>query len=310
MGCGGSKEVTNPTTSKEMSPEEKAKLAENMKRMDNRVEGNKQVNAVQMAQKAEKEANEAAALGIANKLSATLADNQIEKSKAAREEQKVEQGKSAVESFKGMGAKLRFREAMKAGRMWDALDPAALMVQAAWRAYCSRRRAATKKAEKIALLEDALARKVQILYRCRLARKRANEKREEKRKIVQDEAARRAAKLEDVTVTLQPPELMKGIIQKEGQLVKSVKPRYFVLRVEGSDSKLAYYVKDSPNEPFGIDQKGFVMLKGGILVDQPGVCCMITDAKGRDLKLTFISLLDKKKWMEALNSHLAYVNKK
>lgn len=212
-----------------------------------------------------------------------------------------------------MGAKLRFREAMQAGKVADALDPAALMVQATWRAYCSRRKAVAKRAEKQALLEHGLARKLQSLYRCRLARRRAEAKREEKRQIVRTEAERRAnksAKLEDVDVKLSPPELMKGIIQKEGQVVKSVKPRYFVLRIDGADAKLTYYAKDSPKEPWGVDEKGFIFLKGSILVDKPGVGYMVTDREGRDLKLTFMSVPDKQKWKKAFEEHVAYVNKK
>ena len=240
-----------------------------------------------------------------------------QQSQVAAQELKIEQRKGAVESFKGMGAKLRFREAMQAGKVVDALDPAALMIQAAWRAFCSRRKAVAKKAEKQALLEEGLARKLQSLYRCRLARRRAEAKRAEKREIVRKEAERRAnneasksAKLEDVQVMLAPPELMKGIIQKEGQVVKSVKPRYFVLRLDGADAKLTYYAKDLPKEPWGTDEKGFIFLKGSILTDKPGVSYMITDREGRDLKLTFMSATDKQKWKKAFEEHVAYVNKK
>lgn len=319
MGCGGSKEsaaaVEVPPKEVSMSAEDKERLANNLKQMENNEESRLQNQAATKSAAAEKQANEAAADGIAHKLSATLADNQIEKSRELHEGEKAEQSKNAVESFKGQGAKLRFREAMKEGRVADAHDSCALMVQSAWRAHLARRSAAAKKAEKKRLLEDGVARKIQSLYRCRMARKRVAAKREEKKKIIRNEADRRATKekaamkLDDVKVSV-PPEMMKGIIQKQGQIVKSVKPRYFVLRIVDNDSRLTYYAKDLPTEPFGADEKGFIFLKGAILVEQPGNDYMVTDSQGRDLKLLFMSAADKTKWVAALKAHVSYVNKK
>lgn len=207
---------------------------------------------------------------------------------------------------------------MEAGHVADALDPGALMVQATWRAYCARRNGLVKKAEKDSLLREGLARKLQSMYRCRLARRKVEAKREEKRKLVEVESARRAtkdaaksARLDDIQITLTPPALMKGIIQKTGQVVKSVKPRYFVLRLENdTDSKLTYYAKDLPTEPFGADEKGFIYLNGAVVLDLPGREYMITDKAGRDLKLTFMNPSDKENWRKAFSDHIAYHNRK
>ena len=53
-----------------------------------------------------------------------------------------------MESFKGMGAKMRFRAAMDKGIMREARIAAALMLQGAWRAKEARRKMVAKRAEK------------------------------------------------------------------------------------------------------------------------------------------------------------------
>jgi hypothetical protein len=96
-----------------------------------------------------------------------------------------------MESFKGMGAKLRFRQASALGRVSEMEDAAACMLQGAWRSKCARRKMLIKKAEKQRLREEGCARKVQSLYRKRLARKRVVALRLEKARLQQEACARK-----------------------------------------------------------------------------------------------------------------------
>lgn len=82
------------------------------------------------------------------------------------------QQRQAVELLKGMGAKTRFFEALKAGQMDIARGAAAVMLQGAWRSKCARRRMLLRKAEKERLREEGYAKKIQCRYRARLARKK------------------------------------------------------------------------------------------------------------------------------------------
>eukprot|EP01034_Spumella_vulgaris_P021340 gene21340-27370_t len=116
-----------------------------------------------------------------------LAKLKMRQAAEAEEKQREEQERQVMEMFKGMGAKLRFKAAIKAGKRDVAVEAGACMVQGAWRAKCARRRMLIKKAEKDALRLEGCARKIQSRYRARLARKRMEKIKEErlqnKRKI-------------------------------------------------------------------------------------------------------------------------------
>lgn len=210
MGCTGSKEEApavatgGPT---EAQKEAQRKFKEAQKKLEaekverkrqsllaaQAQEGVLQQEADTRADEAGKEANEQAAAAIANQMAAELAEKQIEEARLADEAAKEEEQKNVMESFKGMGAKMRFRTATEKGMTEEAKEAAACMLQGAWRAKCAKRAVAVKKAEKKRLMESAMARKIQSLYRCRQARRKAVAKREEKKKIIADEEERRAA---------------------------------------------------------------------------------------------------------------------
>lgn len=82
MGCTGSKEdvaATNQPAHMEVTSVDQQKLAEKSKQLEEREEGRLQKSATDKAAGAEKQANEAAAEGIALKLSASMAEKEIEK---------------------------------------------------------------------------------------------------------------------------------------------------------------------------------------------------------------------------------------
>ena len=327
MGCAGS---TEQEVRKTVEPEDnlaeleakKQKQAEDdahKKTEQDRIEKEAliQREAKEAVDKAEKEANEAAAVAIANQLAADLAEKKIEEARQAGIAAQEAQERQIMESFKGMGAKLRFRAAIKEGKMDVAEDAAACMLQGTWRAKCARRKMQFKKAEKQRLMEEGQARKLQSLYRCRLARKSVAAKREEKRKLIEAEEARReeasASRLEEVIVQVKEivPELKKGFIKKEGQLRHSTKNRFFVLRiVSGSESVLTYFVSERSEAPFGVDEKGSLSLKGAKLKEPVNLNMTLSGADGRELKLTFASLDDLAAWRSAFEIHLQYSNKK
>jgi hypothetical protein len=269
------------------------------------------------ADRAEKEANEAAALAIANQLAADLAEKKIEEARLAALAATEQQEHQIMESFKSMGAKLRFRAAVKEGKMDVAKDAAACMLQGTWRSKCARRKMVQKKAEARHLMEEGQARKLQSLYRCRLSRKKVAAKREEKRQVLAAEEARlaeRESKIEEITVELVDisPDLMKGFIKKEGQFVRTTKNRFFVLRTTTSDeSVLSYYVSEKAREPFGDDLKGSVSMKNAKLSNPDLKLNMtLTGADGRELKMKFYSAVELDSWRTAMQAHLLYSNKK
>lgn len=212
MGCGNSKpdEVAKPAVSAaptEAQKEAQRKFREAQAKLEAEKADRKrqslaaaqsgeivkQQEALRKADDAEKEADAQAAAAIANQIAADLAEKQIEESRRAEEARKAEEQKRIMESFKGMGAKLRFRTALENDLLDEARDAAACMLQGAWRAKCARRVAALKRAEKQRFLEHGMARKIQSLYRCRQARRRAAAKRAEKKRILEEEEVRRAA---------------------------------------------------------------------------------------------------------------------
>jgi hypothetical protein len=85
-----------------------------------------------------------------------------------------------MEMMKGMGAKQRFKAAMKAGKMDVARTAAAVMVQGAYRSKLARRRMLVQKAHKEKLRMEGYAKKIQCRYRARLARKRMEKIKAEK----------------------------------------------------------------------------------------------------------------------------------
>jgi hypothetical protein len=95
-----------------------------------------------------------------------------------------------MESFKGMGAKQRFREAIALGRTDLAQEAGATMLQGAWRSKCARRKVAAKKAEKVRLMREGCARKLQSMVRTRIARKKVAAKKAEKQRMIEEENRR------------------------------------------------------------------------------------------------------------------------
>ena len=72
-----------------------------------------------------------------------------------------------------MGAKTRFKEAMKNGYMDVALEAAACILQHTWRGKLAHRKMLLQKAQRQRLREEGYARKLQCAYRARLARRKA-----------------------------------------------------------------------------------------------------------------------------------------
>jgi hypothetical protein len=94
-----------------------------------------------------------------------------------------------MESFKGMGAKMRFRAALANGKSDVAENAAAEMLQGAWRSKLAKRKVMQKRAEKQRLREEAYARKIQAKYRSRLARRRVEALRAEKQRLMEEFSA-------------------------------------------------------------------------------------------------------------------------
>lgn len=316
MGCGGSKSTTEAAgaPSPVAAPHvDQAALAAAMKLHEGKDEERQQQSAAKKAEDAEKAARAAESEAIANQFRGALADKKLSESRAASQTLLDENEKSVVNSFMGSGAKLKFRKAMAEGNISDASDAAVRMIQAAFRMHIARKKINLCRLEAKALLREGMARKLQTAYRCRLARKKAQEMREKKKNIIGLESERRAlqqsrsANLDEIKVALPTPSLMKGFINKTGQNFSTVKLRYFVLEYIQGDSKLTYYVKQLAKAPWGEDEKGFIFLKGAMLVDKPGTKYMISDRNGRDLELNFQSTSDKVVWKKAFEEHVQYL---
>jgi len=254
----------------------------------------------------DKQANEAVAEGIANRIAEDLAQKKIDESREAEQAAKEQQETQVMESFKGMGAKLRFREALAHGNMDMARDAGANMLQGAWRAKIARRKMEAKRAEKQRLLEEGYVRKIQCRYRARLAHKRVEELRAERLRVLQ--AATKPVQIEEVNVQSSGVPAMKvGYLQKEGHVRKNWKIRYFVLMADDSGgSTLKYYVKEKSTPPYGESEKGSLNLKGCTVNVENVYAVLTTD--GKSLKVKFSGAEDRHSWMSAIEQHIQYAS--
>lgn len=109
-----------------------------------------------------------------------LANKKLREAKELEKKQQEEQERQVMNLLKGMGAKSRFKAALKHGKMAIARDAAAVMVQGAYRAKIARRNMLKKKAEKDRLRREGYARKIQCRYRARLAKKKIEKIKAEK----------------------------------------------------------------------------------------------------------------------------------
>lgn len=228
--------------------------------------------------------------------------------------------REVLELMKNAGAKARFRAATKEKNIEAAEKAAAEMLVTAWRAKAFKNKMNEKRARMRYLIRSGAARKMQRLYRMRAARKLIAERsaaleeldEEEEMRILMDRSDSycKAMKHEDISVTF-VPELVKGFIKKEGQVVRTMKNRFFVLKANASGgSDLKYYVNESAKEPFGVDEKGSLLLKGAFLNDLENLTLVLTtEADKRDLKMCFSDLESMVLWKNSLQSHIDYSNK-
>lgn len=331
MGCTNSTPAAEPAAppapgpSSEEQKEAQRKFKERQAKMEQekadkakeealRKEADEKVAAV------DKEATEATAEAIANQMTADMAEKQIEEAQKADEAAQEEQSKNVMESFKGMGAKLRFREAMDKGMKDEAKDAAACMLQGAWRARVARKAVVAKRAEKKFLLQNGMARRIQSRIRCRQAWKKSAAKREEKKALVAAEAERRAevekaaaapVAVEQIKVAVGPPAMKMGMIKKEGSMVKNWKTRHFVLRnVSPTLARLTYFETAKTTEPFGNDEKGVVdITKASKITNVTQKTLTLVGADGKNLNLEFLLPTDISPWRQALEDHIKYVSK-
>jgi hypothetical protein len=137
--------------------------------------------ALREAKQKEEEQNKAAMEAAANIMGAAISSQKLREAKDADERAKMEQTRNLLSAMSRMGAKTRFKEALKNKLMDVAEEAAACMLQCAWRGKLAQRKMLAQRAHKQRMLEEGYARKLQCAYRARLARRRAERLKEEKR---------------------------------------------------------------------------------------------------------------------------------
>jgi PH domain len=93
-----------------------------------------------------------------------------------------------------------------------------------------------------------------------------------------------------------------GFIEKEGQIFKTWKNRYFVL----SNGVFTYYVSPSSTSPYGNNQRGEVSSLGGKSLKVDGVMLSVVGGSCRDINLKIPSASERDEWIDALRQHIAY----
>ena len=105
------------------------------------------------------------------------------------------------------------------------------------------------------------------------------------------------------------PELRKGFVLKEGQVVRSWKCRFFVL----ADGIVAYYAKEAESPPYGSDVKGYIQLAGASIEGNgastpPGAILAYGDGGCSRMQLTFKVSAERDAWIDSFNRHIAYAD--
>jgi hypothetical protein len=117
-----------------------------------------------------------------------------------------------------------------------------------------------------------------------------------------------ASQANDVAVVLVEPPLKKGMILKQGHVVKNWKSRFFVLE----KGVLTYFESQTANPPYGNNKKGEVILKG-LTIEVKKTFVYLNSMQ--ENKNSVALLLDIKypnerdEWVEAIQSHIDYINK-
>lgn len=141
------------------------------------------------AKQKEAEANQASAESAAHLFAGNIADQKAREAKEAKTAASVAQTDQTAAIFTNMGAKLRFKEALKVGNMSVAEDAAAVMLQGAWRSRKARRRMQEMKRKREQFIKESAARKLQSRYRSRLARQRVEQLKAERQRLREEGAA-------------------------------------------------------------------------------------------------------------------------
>jgi hypothetical protein len=104
------------------------------------------------------------------------------------------------------------------------------------------------------------------------------------------------------------PQIKKGMVLKEGHIVRNWKNRYFVLE----KGKLTYYESQSSEYPFGVGKKGDLSLKGVTLVCSKSMISLNTkNEAGKEVLALNLDIKypnERDEWMEALKQHIEYIN--
>jgi hypothetical protein len=105
-----------------------------------------------------------------------------------------------------------------------------------------------------------------------------------------------------------PPALKKGMILKEGHVIRNWKNRFFVLE----KGKLAYFENQKADYPYGVTQKGEVSLKGvSVSVNKNIVSLNTKNEQGKEVLALNLDIKypnEREEWVAAIQEHIAYIN--
>jgi hypothetical protein len=104
------------------------------------------------------------------------------------------------------------------------------------------------------------------------------------------------------------PPIKKGMVLKEGHIVRNWKNRYFVLE----KGKLTYYESQSSEYPYGVGKKGDLSLKGVTTVCSKSMISLNTkNEAGKEVLALNLDIKypnERDEWMEAIKQHIEYIN--
>lgn len=116
---------------------------------------------------------------------------------------------------------------------------------------------------------------------------------------------------QDPSSSIAPPAARKGVVYKQGHLLKNWRPRYFVLE----KGEIRYYLPSSATLPVPKDLKGELCLKNcSVTVEGNNINIFGTEAfnnKGQtELHMSISYPNELAEWVAAIKEHIAYINAK